>query len=339
MTQDLIKVMVAAVENPEQLKFSAQGKDYDEYIRKDLLGLMGVEKVTSRDFDRAMRRNGVAVFEVIEEVLQRTFLNGIDENILYRQFAEVRNLALGDTVEFVLGDDGVVTVSEISNGNWNIRRQKLEGGTSFTVETKTYGAKMYQDFFAFAMGRITFQEMINRVAEAFDRKLSSLVAGAFTDAVDKLPTELKSVGSANQTELIDIYSRVEAMSGSAVIVGTRAALAKLIDGADVQWLTEEQKANLQRTGNIGYYNGMQFMQLPQVLKEGSFDFAYDDSKVLILPASEQTRPIKVVLEGTGMIREATVPQTNQDQTIEYTYTTMMGVNVVIDSAFGIYELA
>lgn len=339
MTQELIKVMVDTVNNPERLQFSAQGKDVNAYIREDLLGNLGLgARFTARDFDKAMRKNGVEVFEIIEEVLQQTFLQGVDANELYRQFAEVRNLALGDTVEFVLGDDGVVVVSEISNGNWDIRRQKFEGGTSFPVEVKQYGAKMYQDFFAFALGRITFQEMITKVAQGFDMHLSGLVAGAFKDVINTLPTELTYKGAMNVAELQTIYARVKAMSGSAVIVGTAAGLARVYENATVQWVTEEQKANVQKTGNIGYFQGMVLVELPQVLKAGSFDFAYDDNTLLVLPANETARPIKIVVEGNGMIREATVPQTNQDQTLEYTYTTGYGVNVVIDSAFGIVEL-
>lgn len=340
MTQGLVKVMVDTVKNPERLNFSAEGKDVDAYIRKDLLGMVGLKETnfTARDFDKAMRRNGLEVFEIIEEALQHTFLQGIDENALYNMFAEVRNMALGDTPEFVLGDDGIVTVSEISNGNWDIRRQKLEGGKSFFVQVKTYGAKMYQDFFAFALGRITFQEMITRVAQGFDHHLSKLVAGAFSDTVDVLPAELKVDGSLDLDELQKLYARVEAMAGSATVVGTRAALAKITAGADAQWVTEEQKSNMQRTGNIGYYQGMTLVQLPQVLKDGTFDFAYDDDKLLVLPASEQAKPIKIVVEGDGAIREATVQQDNQDQTLEYTYTTEYGVNVIIDTAFGIYEI-
>lgn len=346
MNNTLVEVAVDTIKNPHRLEhFSKEtGVDTETRLLQEVRNLIDFNptnlqgRALNTAFDKAIRKNQAELFAFLEEVLDRTFLKGIDENEFFMQFAEVRNLSLGDSVRFYLEDDGIVTVSEVSNGNWDIRRQKFEGGESFTVETKTYGAAMYDDFFAFAMGRITFPVFVRKVAEGFQKHLNSLVAGAFGKAVEELPDELSTEGAFDLTKLQEIVGRVEAMAGSAVVIGTRAGLSRITQGADAHLLTPEQIMQRQKNGGVSYFEGMTLVQLPQVLRDNTFDFAYDDKELLIVPASETSRPIKVVVEGSGMVREATVPQINQDQTHEYTYTTSYGVNVVIDSAFGHYKI-
>lgn len=341
MTKELVKVCVDTIKKPELVYSAAKGQDVDAIIREELLGMTEIEgKFTTNDFHRAMRRNGYKVFEIIEEVLSETFLRGVEENEFFRQFAEIHNYALGDTGEFVLNDDGVVVVSEVSNGNWDIYRQRVGAGASHRVQTKTYGAHMYADFFDFAMGRVTFQDFINKVAEGFETHLNNLVATSFGHAAEALPAEFKVSGNFDLEKLHEVVDHVEAANGTgAVVIGTRSALSKVIAGADVDWITSQQKEDRQRTGMVGYYEGMKIVQLPRVHKQGTLDFAYDDSKLLVLPESDTIKPVKIVVEGDAMVREVTVPQTNQDQTLEYIYTSMYGADVIFDGAFGVYELA
>ena len=89
---------------------------------------------------------------------------------------------------------------------------------------------------------------------------------------------------------------------------------------------------------LGYYRGMRLVQMPQVFKNNSFDFAYSDDKVLVIPASDQVKPVKLVLEGEVMVNAVQDNTTNRDQTLEYTVTSMYGAEVVFEGLFGVYHL-
>ena len=337
---ELIKACVDTVKNPERLAFAAGSKhEAEKAIHTQVMDILGLEsKPTHTQFQRAMRANGHEVFEILEEVLSQTFLESVDNNEFFRQFADVRNVALGDSIQFVLQDDGIVTVSEVSNGNWDIRRQKLEGGQAMQVKTKTYGAKMYGDFFDFVMERINFGMFITKVAQGFERHLNLIIANAFADAQNKLPAPFKVTGAYDEDKLLSLYDKVNAVSGSATIVGTRSALNKIVTEGNVDWIIPEQKQSMQQTGSVGYYKGMRLVQLPQVFKEGTFDFAYDDNKLMVIPASEQVKPVKVIIEGDALVREFTQNTDHQDQTLEYTFTTTYGAEVAFEGLFGTYDI-
>ena len=343
MTQhaELVQLCTDVIKSPEKaLKFS-KTRTPEEAIQmsmREILGFNESETITSTKFDKAMRKNGEVVFEIIEEVLTDQLVVGVDQNEFFQQFAEVRNLALGDKQSFYIEDDGVVSISQVSNGNWDIRRQKLEGGRSIQVDTQTYGAKMYADFFQLLLGRITFTDFATKVAEGFTRHLNQMVAGSFGNAVAQLPAQFQVTGALDLDKLTELYDLVEAANGSATIVGTRRALNQVFNLESADYITNSQKDDYQRTGIVGYVRGMRFVMLPQVLKENSFDFAYDDTKLMGLPASEQVKPVKIVMEGDALVREIPTNQTNEDQTVEYTMTTMYGAAVAFGGVFGYYNI-
>lgn len=331
---ELVKLCVDYVKSPAQVLNFSQGKDVDEVIRGRFFKLMGTEKPTQKD----LRRHQVAVFEILEEVLTETYLKGVDENEFFAQFAEVRNIALGDAQEFYIEDDGVVIVSEHAGNNWNIHRQKLEGGTSFNVKTKSYSAGVYGDFFQFLTGRLSFGKLIDKVGQGIQRKINSEVAASFADAADKLPSVFQATGSYDEATLLDIVSHVEAASGGAYVVGTKKALAKVTAGADYGTFTEGMKAELHNNGRITHYNGMTLVELPAVHKAGSFDFAYDDDQLLILPATN-IKPIKLVFEGDSMVREVNDNTANMDMSFDYRFLTRFGTSVIFDALYGHYKFS
>src|SRR6185312_13069356 len=140
---ELIKLCVDVVNNPARVQQFSKGKDADSAIRAKFFEIMGTETPNKKD----IRRHKVAIFEIIEEVLTETYLNGVNEDEFFMRFAETKNIALGDKNEFFVEDDAVLYVSEHAGNHWNINRQKLEGGQTFDVKTKSFAAAVYGDFF------------------------------------------------------------------------------------------------------------------------------------------------------------------------------------------------
>lgn len=333
--QELIKACVDSIKNPTQVANFSNGADVDAKIRAQFHKIMGTDKPTRKH----IRKHGTEIFEILEEVLTETYLKGVQEDEFFMQFAEIRNLALGDSQEFYIEDDAVLYVSEHAGTHWNISRQKLEGGDSFTIKTKYFAAAVYGDFQMFATGRLSFGRLVAKVAEAIQNKVYEEVAASFAVGSAQLPTEFRQQGSYTEAQLIKIYQHVGAATGSQpIVLGTQAALAKVTAGQDAQWASNEMKNELNNTGRFGKFKGMTLVQLPQVHKVNTFEFAYDDDQLLILPTNTD-RFIKIVFEGDDMIKEVTDPNVNNDMSVEHKFITNFGVNTVFSSVFGIYTLA
>lgn len=333
--QALVKLAVDSIKNPAQVQHYSNGKDADTVIRAAFHKLMGTETPTMKD----IRRHKVAIFEIIEEVLDETYLRGIQEDEFFLQFAEVRNVALGDSVEFYVEDDAVLIASEHAGNHWNINRQKLEGGQSFPVKTKSIAIAVYGDFFLFVTGRLSFGKLVEKAAQGIANRINGEVAAAFASATANLPTEFKGSGTYDEEALQEIIAHVEAATGSQpYVVGTRQALAPIIKGLDAQLYSEGMKNTLAGTGRLYNVNGMTLVQLPNVHKANSFDFAYDPKKLLILPSND-VKPIKLVFEGESLVRETTDNTENVDMTFDYKFITKFGVETVFSTLFGTWDLA
>lgn len=67
-----------------------------------------------------MRRHKLDVFEVIEETLDDLLVSGWGENPFFREFVEEKFMNLGDTNEFWVNDDVILTVSEVSGNHHDL---------------------------------------------------------------------------------------------------------------------------------------------------------------------------------------------------------------------------
>lgn len=334
MNQDLVKLCVDTVRNRVQ-NYGKSTEQASEVIRKAFSEIMGTDKPTYKD----VRRHKEAVFEILEEVLANTVINGVNEDEFFMQFADVRNVALGDSLEFYVEDNSLLVASELAGNHWNITRQKLDAGNAFTVKTKAFGLAVYADFMAFMAGRVDFPALVAKVARAIQDKLYQEVAASFASASTYLPAEFKATGTYTEDQLIDIASHVEAASGTApIIVGTRKALAKVTAGLDAAYMSDRTKDQLNNTGRVTVYNGLTLVQLPTVHKANSFEFAYNDNQLLILPSGDN-KPVKVVYEGDAIVKEVSDGLTNMDMSLEYKFMTKFGTELVFNTLFGVYNLA
>lgn len=98
-------------------------------------------------------------------------------------FAEYRNLAWGDANLFKTPANQIFRVALVSDGNGNIRRQRLRDGQEFSVSLDTYAIKIGEDFHRFLAGRVDWQEMMNGIAESFKRDLTQRIADAVMEVM------------------------------------------------------------------------------------------------------------------------------------------------------------
>ncbi|MEM4995011.1 hypothetical protein WKH56_20815 [Priestia sp. SB1] len=335
MKHELVKLCVDTVKGRVQNYSSTEA---NEVIRKAFVELVGTEKPDYKTF----RRFKPEIFEIIEESLAVNVTDGLVNNPFFEQFVEYRDLDLGDTNEFYVEDRSLLAVSEVANGTWNLRRQKLDIGDSFTVKTRTYGIKIYADFLRLLAGRLDWTAFVAKVDQSIRQHMAEEMYVNFMSAGNYLPAQFKKAGSFTEDQMDDIVSHVQASNNFApvVIAGTRKALRKIVgtySNTNGFLVSETMKEQLNNQGMFANWNGIPLLEIPQVHAANTFNFAVDDNKLLVLPAS--AKPIKVVREGQPLILDNSQGSTNMDMSVEYTFIMKYGVNVVFNELFGLYELA
>jgi hypothetical protein len=330
MKQDLVKLSLDLYRNDVQ-NYS-KGKA-NEVIRSAFVDIIGSDTPSYKEF----RRHKTEIFEIIEEVLEQTVVDGLVQSSFFDQFVDYRDEKLGDTKEFYVEDRSMLVVSRHAGNHWDIRRQKLNIGDTFTVQTESLAVAIYTDFKRFLAGRLDWDALIRKVGEGFLNEVNSRIYTSFMNTISTLPTEFKATGTFDEAKLLEIAEHVQASNGYAplVIAGTRKALSKLTGKETLA--SEKMKDQLNQKGVLEYWNGYSLLTIPQSHKANTFDFMIDNDRLMILPAN--IKPIKVVREGEPMIKEVSDGLTNLDQSMEYKFIDSFGVACVFNALYGMYSLA
>lgn len=314
-------------------------------IREKMFAILGVDAGCNKSVMRkAMRKHKDEVYEVIEEAVENLLVSGWGQNPFFNEFVEVKNQAEGDTNSFYVEDKSILTVSELSGGHHDIIRQKLKLGTSFPVKTSWYGVKIYEELEKFMSGRVDWAKMIQKVYEAFNKKVNDLVYAATMAAGTKLPNQSQfnitsALTTSTKDAFIGLIQDVQAATGKEVVImGTKAALSKLTSVGSVDWISDNMKEELHSMGRLGLFEGTRLVEIAQVFAPNDTTTKLiDNNKLLIMPVSDN-KFIKLFNEGDTQIREISDGTVNMDETIEYEFQQKMGVGVVIGLIFGVWTI-
>lgn len=300
-------------------------QEREDAIRKAIFEVIGVSEYGTKEYRNAIRRNKTQVYEIIEEMVDELVINGDRiKNAFYDQFVEVKNLALGDTNVFYAEGANTLSLAKFSGNHWNISRKRIDTGSEFAVDTFDYGIAGFEYLDRFLSGRADLAKIVSLMEEAIDKGISEACYAVFSDALTKLPSNFIFNGSYNELSMIETLGHVEAHNGAVpVLVGTRSAIAKLQN--KVTDTSDSMKDQKNVNGIVEYWNGYRCITLPQVHKQGTFDFAFDDTKILALPAGAKL--VKLVLEGDSQVKEE---DNNADKSKTVTITFKMGVAVAFN---------
>lgn len=325
---ELVKLGVDLYKNRVQQYSKSEG---NEVMRKAFVEILGTDKPDFRQF----RKHKIEVFEIIEEVLEQTITDGM-ATPFFEQFVEYRDLNLGDTNEFYVEDRTMLTVARHSGNHWDIRRQKLNIGDTFTVQTEPMVAAVYTDFKRFLAGRIDWDAFISKVGQAFAQELNDRIHTEFMATINYLPAGFKETGTFAEDKLLSIAEHVQAANQGSdlIIAGTKTALSKL---SGVETLSEGMKDQLNRNGVLQFWKGYALLPIPQSHKPNTFEFAIENDRLIVLPAN--AKPIKVVKEGMPMVKEVSDGLTNQDMSMEYKFISQYGVATVFNLLYGQYSFS
>ena len=321
-------------------------EEANEVIRKTIREMAGLgENPTVKEVKKAFRDPSVkvAVFEIIEEVIEDTLVSGWADSPVFKKYVEVKTMALGQKNSFYTKDDSIITVSEIADGHHSLVRQRLGAGKEFTVDVKTYGAKVYMELSRFLQGVEDWSELIGKISIAFTRLINTMLHEAVMSAGTALPVPAKwnvrgELTQANHDKFVQLISDVQlATGGVATIVGTKVALAGLKNLGAVEWVSEAAKNDVYNTGRIGTFEGTQIIELPQAFAVNDVNaYLEDDTKLLILP-SNIDQFVKMYYEGMEETVESQDGD-NADDTKEYEFKTRFGIKTMTNVRFGTWTI-
>ena len=328
-------------------------EDANAKIRRVFREAIGVsENATKQEIRKAMKKraNAQILFDLIEELVPNLLKTGWADNPFFREFVEERYLADGDDNIFYSEDNSILTVSKVSGSQWDLDRQRLGKGSSFSIETSEYGIAIYSEYEKLMTGLEDFSTFITKIYEAIDRFVNEAIYQSLMDAAEKLPGGSSGAGQWVKTGDLDSNTRgtlvqlVEDVqmatgAGEVVIMGTRAALSKVTGLQNVEWISDDMKKERHTTGRIGMWEGIRLVEIKQgfALNDTSKKLV-DDKRLFVMPVMDN-KFIKLVNKGEDQLREVQDKTLNQDMTYDYRYMFELGVGVIINLIFGEWILA
>mgnify|MGYP006982571817 CR=1 FL=1 len=332
--EDIVRLAVDAYRGAP-VKYSV-GESMD-VLRKALVEANG----GSTKLDYKAIRDGKCgeVFSLVEEILSRTVVEGLQGDEYFNALVDFRNVALGDKNEFVIEDSNLFVVSDAAEGTQGIRRQRLGGQSKTSIPTSFKVVKIYEELNRVLSGQVDFNKFIAKVSESFRKKLLDDVYALWNSATATDfggTVYFPAAGNYDEETLLGIIAHVEAAAGgkTATIVGTKKALRNLkpsIQGA-------EARSDLYNLGYLGKFYGSPVVATPQRHKVGSTDFVLNDNVITIIAGDD--KPIKCVHEGQSTILLGD-PTKNSDFTQDYFYGEKYGMGIILaggNAGIGRYEI-
>ncbi|MBQ8619031.1 MAG: hypothetical protein IJ418_16165 [Clostridia bacterium] len=331
---DIVQVAVDAYHG-NVTKYSMN--DSMELLQKALVEANGGS--TKLNYKNIRDGKCVGLFAIVEEILARTVVEGLQGDEYFNSLVEFRNIALGDQNLFIVEDIDLFTVSDAADGTQGIRRQRLGGSNEVALPTSFKVVKIYEELNRVLSGQVDFNTFINKVGESFRQKLLNDIYTLWTSATAEDlggVTYFPAAGAYDEDTLLELVAHVEAASGGkpATIIGTKVALRKLAPSIE----GNESKSDLYNMGYYGKFYGTDVVAMPQRHKINSTDFVFDNNTLTIIAGD--SKPIKVVYEGQSTIIPGD-PMSNKDLTQDYLYGEKYGMGLVLaggNAGIGRYQM-
>ena len=302
--------------------------------------VLGLDKSsTPREVRKAIQRNQQLVFDIIEETVQSLLVSGWGNDPFFQKYVDQRNLALGDKNEFITEDNSIMSVMRVAGNHHDIVRQRLGAGEKTSLATYWCAVKCYVEFERVVTGAEEFSKFITKMYEAYDRYVKNALYDAMVEYANKLSATYKQTGTLTAEGLNELCDYIETATGYRVrLMGTRAALANVIKLQNTNYISDAMKDEHYRTGTLGMWEGKELVEIPQVFeknKVGTYKIANDI--IWIMPISEE-KFLKLVNEGDTQLRTIADKDTNMDYTYESEMMTKLGVGVMLNGAFGVWDI-
>lgn len=228
------------------------------------------------------------VYAIVEEILSRVIVEGLQNDDYFMSLVDYRNVALGDQIEWEIEDSDVFVVAEAADGTQGIRRQRLSGSSKFSFPTSLKVVKIYEELNRVLSGQVDFNKFIAKVSESFRRKILEDVYSLWSTVTSEQMggvTYFPVAGAYDEDALLELIQHVEAAAGGkkATILGTKVALRNLAPSIQ----GSESKSDLYNLGYYGKFYSTDVVALPQRHKVNSTEFLFDDKMLMIVAGDDK----------------------------------------------------
>lgn len=297
-------------------------------INNDILGGMTMYQ--------AMRRNKIALFEIVEEIVTTAIGENVMDSPFMDSFVEFKNRALGDDTAFY-SEGGLLTVASFAGNHWDTNRQLIDLGEEFTLPKEWIFIRVYEDLERFLLGITPLEKMIDKVYKSINKYIQDRIYAQFQTVSNSVPSEFTATGN-DEDALGKLCDLVQAAGGygSLNIAGTKAALRKVAGIVPDKMFADSQKEAKAMTGSIGEWEGNRLMVIPQTLKSGTFELALSDKDVFIMGGD--VKPIKLELIGDTRTMDSFDGKGHNDMSVDMQVQTKMGIGLLLPSYFGRFTI-
>lgn len=316
-------------------------KQANAKIAEKFRAMIGCNDQSSvKEIRNAIRRNQSLVYEIIEETVQNLLVTGWQKDPFFQQYVEMKNLALGDKNEFYVESDAQLSAMKVSGNHHSIIRQRLSGGSTFSLTTSWVAIKIYAEYERVATGVEEFGALVQKIYEAYDNYLRQTIYDTMVEYAGKMAAPFKKTGSVTAETLRELCETIEMLTGSKVVImGTRAALRNVTALQNADYISNDMKNEHYKNGILGYWEGFELVELAQGFKKNDLTQHLVTNTMLWIMPVDSDKFIKVVNEGDSQMHQITTPETNVDFTYSAEMLTKLGVGVVFNKAYGVYDIA
>ncbi len=300
--------------------------DLNETLRRELNELAGSYSL--------YRENKNTIFELIEQTINDVLPKKVLEQ--YGMFAEVKTFAQGDKPIF----HQKITSAARRRAKQFVTRVGLAGvyevfkldGKTIEVPTEAFGGAAEIGFEEFLDGRVNFADLIEIIMEGLDEAVYKEIARALIASVETL----QGANKATETQFVETeMDRLIAVAdsyGKATIYCTYEFAATMVP--DAGWRSDNMKDQRWNNGYLANYKGHNVIILDQSFEdESNMVKVIDPSYAWIIPAGDNTKPVKIAFEGQTAVKEVE----NEDWSREIRYYKKFGVATLITNNICVYR--
>lgn len=329
-----LKEISLKVYNKEELRFG----ENKEHSGEDLIRQAIINECGGQFNLYTFKQNRYMVFQILSEVLTLPAQQELD--VLFGGIVSTEHVNRGDAKVWKLKRPQSFKVAKTAAGTQDIRRQKIAGKETISIETADYSVKVYCELEDFLAGRVDFATMIEEVKKAFQVETVKQINKVFSDSFSGLKAHLRPSGTLTEEDLLDLVGKVEgATQMKCAIYGTKLALSKIAALTNVKDLaTDEQKRTYGELAHFGSFFGTDLVELTQYYDENGKG-SLEDDKLYILPVGMDL--IKVVYEGDPIVLDTQEDggQGRNDLQIEFFMQVKMGVGILVPNFYGVYTIS
>lgn len=246
------------------------------------------------------------IFELLQEMADEYLPARL--NATLAQFAEIKQVAQGNKVEFKLRKGwqrGKSFVTQVApSGQYETFRLDI---SQFTVPVKAYGAGAVVEWERFLNGQESFVELMQIIAEGIEDRIYEQIQGLLQGQANIMPTANVATDNKFVPAKMDSLLAVVRAYGRPEIWCTQEFAATITNQVGFQAASPNIPAadldDIRNQGYVGMYHGARVIVLPQsFVDETNSEKIMNPQFAYVIPAGEE-RIVKIIMEGDTQIRE------------------------------------